>query len=186
MLPDRMLLSAYLDGEVPERFRSAIEDAIRSNDTVRREYEELHRLRQRLHDASEPDLSHSAERSWVRLNQRMIGTGRTSPWTRALRVPVPAAAAALVVFVAAVAVLVWSLVRPAHGPTSAEEYLARGSDVDVTISVEGSQMESVLDWLATQNMLGEVNIQLPEEQQFRIVGEPVFVMPADYEGDATQ
>ena len=185
MLPDRMVLSAYLDGEVPQRFRASIEGAIRENDEVRREFEQLQHLRQRLQDAPIPDTTESAARSWVKLNQRILGTPRRARWVRAVRVPLPAAAAAVLVFAAALTVLVWSFLRPSPGASAAEEYLARGSDVDVTISVEGSQMESVLDWLASQNMLGEVNIQLPE-QQFSIVGEPVFVKPADYGGDLAQ
>ncbi|MFW5784382.1 MAG: hypothetical protein ACOCY8_07690 [Spirochaetota bacterium] len=43
----------------------------------------------------------------------------------------------------------------------------------------------MLQWLVDQNMLGEVSIQLPE-QQFQIVGEPVFVKPATYSGEVPQ
>ena len=182
MLPDRMVLSAYLDNEVPEEFRADIQHAIDNHPTVRAEYEELVELHQRLLDAPIPDVSESALRSWMRINHRTIAPARAAQSHRIVRVPLPAMAAAAVLFVAAVALLAWSLVRQST-PLTAEDYLAGGRDVDVTISVEGSQMESVLEWLASQNMLGVVNIQLPDEHQFSIVGEPVFVKPADYGGN---
>lgn len=181
-LPDRMVLSAYLDGEVPEEFRADIQQAIESHPSVRAEYDELVDLRRKLLDAPMPSVSESAVRSWMRVSHRAISPSRSTPNRRIVRVPLPAMAAAAVFFVAAVAVLAWSLLRPA--PT-VEDYLASGRDVDVTINVEGTQMESVLEWLASQNMLGEVNIQLPDEHQFSIVGEPVFVKPADYGGNIT-
>jgi len=182
MLPDRMVLSAYIDGEVPGEFRDRIERSIQDNESVRREYEELKDLRRALLDAPMPDVSSSAVRSWMHVSHRMIAPSHGQRRARLVRLPMPAVAAAAAVFVAAVAIMVWSFVR-AGAATTAEDYLASGRDVDVTISVEGSQMESVLEWLASQNMLGEVNIQLPEEHEFTIVGEPVFVKPADYGGN---
>ena len=81
---------------------------------------------------------------------------------------------------ALVGVLVWSIIPAGAGRPRTTR--ARANDVDVTIRVDGSEMEHVLQWLVDKNMLGEVNIQLPE-QQFEIVGEPVFVKPGAYQGE---
>ena len=60
MRPDRMILSAYLDGEIPGRFVEAVEAAIRENAGVRADYEELVALRTRMTDAPIPDVAESA------------------------------------------------------------------------------------------------------------------------------
>jgi anti-sigma factor RsiW len=185
MLPDRMILSAYIDGEVPARFVPDIESALRTNQQISAEYHELLGLRARLQSAPMPDVAESAGRSWVRLNRRLVGSGSPKIWNRAVRLPLPLAAAALTVLIGALCVLTWALLTRGPERADAQDYLAHGSNVDVTITVDSSDMENILEWLARQNMLGEVNIELPE-QQFRIMGEPVMVKPADYGGDVTQ
>ena len=191
MRPDRMVLSAYLDGEVPERFVAEIAAAIERDPEVRAEYDELRLARARLAPVSDAQVAASAARSWEAVTTRLAQRASSHPahsdvWHRKVVIPLPAMAAAAAVLVALAGILVWSVLG--GNRTSAEELLANRNDVDVTIRVDGTDMEQVLQWLVSQNMLGEVNIQLPE-QQFQIVGEPVFVKPAQYEhheGDVTQ
>lgn len=183
MRPDRMVLSAYLDGEVPERFVPDIEAAIAVDAEVRREYEELLWLRQRLDTDPPVDIGESARRSRLAIEARLRSAPARMPvWRRTVSLPLPALAAAALVVIALAGVILWSLLpggRPSRNP------LARGSDVDVTIRVDGSNMEHVLQWLVDQNKLGEVNIQLPE-QRFQIVGEPVLLKPARYEEETSR
>ncbi len=178
MRPDAMILSAYLDGEVPQRYVPEIEKWIATDSTVRSEYDELVRLRNMLCTDPPIDIDESARRSWTAINARLLPR-RVDAWHRRVAVPLPALAAAAAVVLGLAAVLLWSTLSQ---PPSARDYFARGSDVDVTIRVDGSDMEHVLQWLLDKNMLGEVNIQLPE-QHFRVVGEPVFVKPAQYQGE---
>lgn len=192
MHPDRTVLSAYLDGEVAEPFATAIRESIDADPDVRRDYEELVELRERLTVEPSTSIDESMRRSWGVISARIeagSGAPRLRPrgsqpvWRRAVALPLPALAAAALVVLALVGVLVWSLLpaRPDAG-----EYLTRGNNVDVTIRVDGAEMEQVLQWLVDRNMLGEISIQLPE-QQFQIVGEPVFVKPAaDYPGEVVR
>lgn len=180
MRPDRILLSAYLDGEVPERFVGEIEAAIEHNPEVRADYDELRGLRSLLGEEVPVDVAASAERSWSVVQERVRDIEpRRDVWHRRVSLPLPLLAAAATVLLALAGVLAWSLV-PAFSPAGND--LARANDVDVTIRVDGSNMEQVLQWLVDKNKLGEVNIQLPE-QRFQIMGEPVLVKPARYEGE---
>lgn len=179
MRPDRILLSAYIDGEVPERFVSEIEAAIEDDPQVRADYDELRGLRSVLGGEVPVDVEQSARRSWAVLQDRLRDVEpRRDVWHRRVSLPMPVLAAAAAAVLVLAGVLAWALVprRPA-----AEELFARGNDVDVTIRVDGSNMEQVLQWLVDKNKLGEVNIQLPE-QRFQIMGEPVLVKPAHFEG----
>ncbi|MFW5742656.1 MAG: anti-sigma factor family protein [Spirochaetota bacterium] len=180
MRPDRAFLSAYLDGEVPERFVGEIEAAIEHDPEVRADYEELRGLRSLLARELPVDVAASATRSWAVVQERI---GDKEPqrdvWHRRVSLPLPVLAAAATVLLALVGVLAWALI-PAGAP--GDDALARGNDVDVTIRVDGSNVEHVLRWLVDQNKLGEVNIELPE-QRFEIIGEPALVKPARYEGE---
>lgn len=183
MRPDRMVLSAYLDGEVPERFVPEIRSAIANDNEVRAEYEELLGLQRRLDTKPPVDLAASAERSWQVVSARVAERKpERDVWHRRVTLPLPALAAAATLVLALAGVLLWTLLPGANEPDTS---LAQGNDVDVTIRVDGSDMDHVLQWLVDQNMLGEVNIELPE-QRFQIVGEPVFVKQADYSDEAVQ
>lgn len=179
MRPDRMVLSAYIDGEVPQRFVPEIEAAIEHDPEVRATYEALRSLRDELQVEVPVDLDESSRRSWEAISSRIGQSRQRDVWHRRVALPLPALAAAATLVLALAGVLVWSLLPSSDVPG---EQFARANDVDVTIRVDGSDMEQVLQWLVDKNMLGEINIQLPE-QQFRIVGEPVFVKPAGYGGD---
>lgn len=183
MRPDRILLSAYLDGEVPERFVGEIEAAIERDPEVRADYDELRGLKSLVGREPPVDVAASSERSWAVVQQRIRGIEpHPDVWHRRISLPLPILAAAATVLLALAGVLAWALI-PARLP--GDDVLARGNDVDVTIRVDGSNMEHVLQWLVEKNKLGEVSIQLPE-QRFEIIGEPVLMKPAHYEGETVR
>jgi len=176
MRPDDVLLSALLDGEIPEQFRAEIEASIESDPASSARLQQLKRLRVTLHHQDAPELEFRMAESLASIRRRVSVQSRVGArfrW-RQVQVPLPAIAAAAFVVLALAAVLVWSVLPKT--PASASDYLAQGKDVDVTIRVDDADMERVLQWLADKEMLGEISIQLPE-QQFRIVGEPVLLKP---------
>jgi len=178
MRPDDVLLSAYLDGEVPRQFLPAITASIKNDPVCQARLEKLQRLRVVLHSEETPEVELRMTRSLEAIHRRVSarpGVGLGMRWRRT-GVPLPAFAAAAFMVVALSVVLIWSLLP--SPPTSAPDYLAQGQDVDVTIRVDDADMEHVLQWLADKEMLGEISIQLPE-QQFQIVGEPVLLKPGD-------
>ena len=176
MRPDRVLLSAYLDGEVPEPFRTDIESFIQSDPVCRDQYEELRQLRTVLHRRDIPNLERLMEESLAAIHRRVaVNPGSRSFRRRQIQIPVAALAAAALVVVALGALLFWSFLPTK--PATVPDYLAQGKNVDVTIRVDDTDIEQVLQWLADKEMLGEINIQLPE-QQWQIVGDPVLLKPA--------
>lgn len=185
MRPDDMLLSAFLDGEVPEQFRSDIEASIENDPECGARFEQLKLLRATLHRHDVPELEPRMAESLTSIRRRVAANPRVGAgfrW-RQIQVPAPAIAAAAFVVVALAAVLVWSFLP--KGPASAPDLLAEGQDVDVTIRVDDADMERVLEWLADKEMLGEIRIQLPE-QQFEIVGEPVLLKPDRFPEDFSE
>ncbi|MFW5784383.1 MAG: hypothetical protein ACOCY8_07695 [Spirochaetota bacterium] len=139
MRPDRMVLSAYVDGEIPERYVPQIRHAIDSDPDVRAAYEELRAARAALSAEVDVDVARSAARSWAAIEDRLRNEAPVSGdvWHRRVTVPLPALAAAAVTVLALAGVLIWSLVA---SEVSDSDYLSRGNDVDVTIRVDGSDM----------------------------------------------
>ena len=176
--PDLETLSAYIDNEVSPPFSDAVAQAIETDSVTSHHYNRFRNLQAVLPRVSEEHIEESAARTWRAVQQELhsqrAGAGRT------VQVPVFGLAGAAAMVAVLVGALVWSLfARPA---LPAERLLAENGDVDVTIQLANGEMEQVLSWLADQDLLGEVNIQLPE-QQFSIVGEPMLVKPAAYPGD---
>ncbi|TVQ19403.1 MAG: hypothetical protein EA382_16465 [Spirochaetaceae bacterium] len=179
-----MILSTYLDGEIPARFVGEIESAIASDPAVRADYQEFVELRRRLPPVTADRVAQSAQTSWASIRSRLHASHEPARH-HTVSIPIPALGVAAAAIVALAAGLIFVATRPTSA--AAETYLSgrHASDVAVTIRVDGSDMERVLQWLADKDMLGEINIQLPE-QQFRIVGEPVLVKPAQYQGQVPE
>ena len=179
MRPDDILLSAYLDGEVPAKYIAEIEACRERDPECRARLAQLENLHRLLHQDEVPGVSERMAPGFASITRRLSVRSRSSigiHW-RQIQVPLPAIAAAAVVVVALAAVVIWSFIP--KSPVSAPDYLAQGKNVDVTIRVDDADMENVLQWLADKQMLGEISIQLPE-QQFQIVGEPVLLKSAQY------
>ena len=172
MKVDPVTISAYLDGEVEEPFASEIAALIENDQQAHAYAEHARETRAALQRVPVMDLDGSAARSWQMLSLMRHRTGRKG-WGRRVALPVPALVGAAAALLVMVGLTVFSFLpeRPNAG-----DYLTNASGVDVTIRVDGNDMEQVLQWLVDKNMLGEVNIQLPE-QRFQIVGEPVLLKP---------
>jgi anti-sigma factor RsiW len=169
---DPVLISAYLDGEVPEPFAAQVAEALEHDPEAKVLLEQLVALRGRYPRVSDAHIAERAERGWTSIRTR-LSVEPVRPWHRRVALPIPALAGIAAMLLALVGVVIWSLVPRAAEPA---EYLANAQGVDVTIRVDGNDMEAVLQWLVDKNMLGEVNIQLPE-QRFEVLGEPVFLKP---------
>ena len=100
MRPDDVLLSAYLDGEVPDRFRPEIESAITNDPKTRERYAALQDLRASLHRAEVPELDERMHASWQSI-QRRLSVRRPPVYSvgrfRQVRLPLPVLAAAAAV-----------------------------------------------------------------------------------------
>jgi anti-sigma factor RsiW len=169
------ILSAYLDGEVPEPFASEIQRSLEQDPEMRARYAMLQQTSAYLHQVAVPDVQASQRRVWNRVMAQSGASHNTTIWTRRVGIPLPLVAAVALMVVAFSAVTVWNALRP----TDARGYLAGAQDVEVTIRVDNGQMEQVMEWLVKENMLGEVNIQLPSDQRFEFLGEPVLLRAAE-------
>ena len=182
MCPDDQILSAYLDGELSSEERGQVETALDEDSACWQRYMQLRQVRDALVEDELPDFEESERRVWARLEARMATREQTYAWQRSVRVPLPAMIAAASLFVVLTVSLLVTL-----GSTSGnragggiEQALASANENKITINVDKMETERFLEWLNSTEVLGEVNIQLPERPTFDIMGEPRLVPASEY------
>jgi len=185
MCPDRELLSAWIDGEVPSPWSEAIERHLDGCASCAEAARSLRLVGERLR-ADEAAIDGAARAASERVYGRVAPSLRPSAvrsvpkassavWARRLAVPIPAAAAAALVLAAMAFALV------ASGRRNAEMRMAMQRAYEAT-PVAAAGIESVIDFLSQQNSAVNINITLPPEAFGGTAGEPFIVREADYRG----
>jgi hypothetical protein len=191
MCPDRQLLSVYLDGELPSPWKEKMETHLGQCPQCGERLETYRRLfapagENAALDASGVMEDAAKERVWGALETSLRGKnaeGRLYQprrlWRRSVSIPLPAAAAAAVIILGALAAL-W-MRKPAGNAAlpnmivASEENLAPGV-------VPVSDMNGVLQYLGGE---GDILIlRLPESRSFISSGEPAIIKAADYARNA--
>lgn len=204
---DMELLSAHLDGEVPEPWRSRMDRFIASSDERQAGFERLKSLKAKMHSERPVDYQDAQDRVWNQLQQHIAPakpTVLTSThwWTKAVSVPLPAAAAMVITVLAFGVFALRGL-----GRTDPGFDLARSSDLfsgspvsfdsggltspnfrpvmdtqigsDLQLRVQVDSIAQLLEILAAQNVVRDITINLPQESQFSIHGEPTLMRASD-------
>jgi len=173
--PDRQMLSLYFDGELPSPWKEKLEEHV-SGCHECAEQMETYRSISLAPGAvgGEAVVSEAGERVWKRLDASMK-QGRVFPrrraiWRRSVSLPVPAAAALLVIGLAFAFVMI-PMVDDMEGVTFASE-----TEFEVT----GQNMESVIEYLISRSGSEMLILHLPASQSFVSNGEPTIIRAADY------
>lgn len=185
MCPDRDLLSAYADDEVPspwkEKLERHLDDCAACADRVGR----FRTQSSALSSAPEGDLVGAADRVWAALSQRMAsdeetpGIVRGGMWVRRVSVPLPAAAAALLA-IAFFAVLILAPGRRANLETIASVESTTPQAVQV------SDVAGMIKSLSAQDSGADIIvIRLPDAATFEVSGQPALIRAADYNPNAS-
>ncbi len=186
MCPDRELLSAWTDGEVPSPWRETIERHIETCPTCSQAVASMHRTRS-LFSADATGIDASSESARVRVEERLgfaalRGSASSGAfWTRRYPVPFPVAA------VAALALAVLGFALAASGRRNADLRMAVQRAFDATpVATSGMGIESIIEYIAKQNSAVNINITLPAEAFGAVTGDPFIVREADFQAGSRQ
>jgi hypothetical protein len=181
MCPDHQILSVYMDGELPSPWKEKMEDHL-AHCARCREKLEAYRRGSRLLDRAgtggdmEGILEGAKKRVWLKLQDRPEGhfSPRPGVWRRSVALPLPAAAAAAVLFIAlgALAFRQFFFTPPDRGEMAAVE-------LDLPGVVPVSDMSGVLQYLGNQDTGDIVILRLPESRNFMRAGEPRIIKAAE-------
>jgi anti-sigma factor RsiW len=181
MCPDKELLSAYCDGEVPSPWKEKIDSHIKECPACRAVVARYHALGTVLEEAETPWIDMEAAFSRVRGAVGMAPAVKPSPWKRRVSLPLAAAAAvALVLFAGGI-----SLSFFAHGSLETRPVAGKRSR-RVENAENMKDMNQLLEILEKQESGMEVTIRLPDSRNFRSYGKPVFLRAGDLPGSLRQ
>jgi hypothetical protein len=175
MCLDDALISAYVDGEIPEPWKSRIEEHFsickKCRDVANR-YFQLDELILRDNKISEEQVAASSEIVRKNIsNQIKNNIHKHIPvWKRKYPVAVPLLAAAAALIIALSGVLIVSRVNRNPSPRL---------DNNVNIALDVKDIEQLLSALKSNDM--EIFIELPEEPTFRYLSEPQLIKASDHE-----
>jgi anti-sigma factor RsiW len=173
MCPDRELLSAWLDGEVPSPWRETIETHLHGCARCAGLVQGYKELRASLFAGAEG----REDEAKARVLSRIYASAprKLYFWTRRVSLPLPAAAAAAI----AVGILAFALAL--SGARTAELRMAMQNAVQSAPSVASSVgMEGILEFLARQDAGVNITITLPAGSPEQASGAPFMIREADY------
>jgi anti-sigma factor RsiW len=177
LCPDRQLLSVYFDGEMPSPWKEKMEAHIAGCPRCARQLETYRRISPGMAAAADEGAAEAVkERVWRKLEQRTGSTAWPTVWRRRITVPLPAAAAVVVLFI----VLAFVMVLKMGTAESPGMTLASETDFDAPDIIPASDMEDVLQYLGNRDNGEIIILHLPESRNFVNYGEPAIVKAADY------
>jgi hypothetical protein len=198
LCPDRQLLSVYFDGEMPSPWKEKMESHIADCSRCARRLEEYRRIsRAPAGDVFAGGETAVRQRVWRKLEQRTgmaagmaAGTAAAWPpavqgrgvWRRHISVPLPAAAAAVVLFITLSFLMGLNISKSAE---SSGMILAAETEFDAPDTIPVSDMEDVLQYLSSRDNGEIIILRLPESRNFVNYGEPAIINAADYSRQTT-
>lgn len=173
MCPDRQILSAFADGEVPSPWNEKVLKHLESCEACSRIVRAHRSVSEGLAGSAGPDPEPAREAVWTRL----VESGRSRPeplWRARFAVPLPVAAAAMLAF----AVLSTLVVTSRRENSALRMAIFAASELTPSAN-QASAMESVLQFLESQDSRITVTVQLPPGAGLESFGKPVFMKAPD-------
>lgn len=179
MYPNRELLSAHVDGEVPSPWKEHIHRDIEQDEATGKAFTELKAISATVRSIPGPEVDGAQDRVYAAVTERTrLSSMRSTPiWRKRVPLPVAAAAGLATAILGALIVYATGLGGRPAGLRMADE-----GRVDVTINVDDEGLEDVIQWLNGRSEVGQVRIELPEVPRFEVYGEPTFRRSSDFEG----
>ena len=198
MCPDPQLLSIYLDGELPSPWKEKLQDHFTQCPKCKEKLENYKRqqilLRQDVlieHNIIEQNIK---ERVWSKIESKHSFThnfNRRSSfipriWKRRLSIPLPAAAAVIILLLSVFLFQIQGNNAIAKQLTESIEntnfnLAAEMDNIDVIPEIlPTASMSELLEFIAPNTGANIIILQLPESKNFSRAGEPAIIRAADY------
>jgi hypothetical protein len=183
MCPDHQILSLYIDEELPSPWKEKMDAHLKLCQMCRVRLAQYHKLKAVLKSDQIEISAELKNRVWDKAALKKPETRynfantRSSLWNRTVSLPFPAAAAAGFIFIAFLVILG---TRSPVAPAAYEPEIATGISSDMQGMIPFSDMNSVIQYLSSEDMADFTVIRLPETRNFSSSGEPALLKAADY------
>ncbi|MDR0497396.1 MAG: zf-HC2 domain-containing protein [Treponema sp.] len=191
MCPNRQMLSLYYDGELPSPWKEKMEVHLESCPECRALLSGYRRIGEYLQDVPKKAITGeiqnerilaAQERVWKKLSpptrtQTKAGLRLTGVWRRNVTLPLPVAAAAILVIIVSFAIMG---TRSQNQPPPQNVIANTGLGLDDQGMLPIQDMTGVLQYLSSQDYGDFMVIRLPDSRTFSRTGEPALINAADY------
>lgn len=176
MCPDFKTLSAYFDGEIDLPWAKKIEEHLSECPKCKQKVKDFYTVRDFLRSYREEELYGPMERIWQKISSSKRDIKYNSVWNKKVSIPFPAATAAACFVVIFGVLSIFSFVKVLKNDFGVMK-ITRNSYGITEVQVEGSMqnIEDILASLEKTSFTDEVTINIPQESQFSIVGEPAYL-----------
>lgn len=174
MCPDRQILSALVDGEVPSPWNEKILKHLETCEGCSRVVREYRRASESFTGSPGPEPGAARDAVWARLAESSRSRRPEPLWRARFAVPLPVAAAALF----AVAVLSTLVVTSRRENNALRMAVFAATELTQPVN-QASAMESVLQFLESRDSRITVTVQLPPGAGLESYGKPVFMKAPD-------
>jgi len=218
MCPDPQILSIYLDGELPSPWKEKMEDHFAHCPKCKEKLESYKRLQllfkketsvkrtyvERVVEESSEEKIYTEEgmlkakdRVWEKFEKRFDTKKRFMPrhtlWRRKLSIPLPAAAAIVVILMAVFLLREPVTTEIAERQTGQGLELQQIESTSFSIATEMERIEEIpgilptadiggiLQYLMSNTSTNIIILQLPESKNFSRSGEPAIIRAADFQ-----
>lgn len=166
MCPEKAILSAYQDGELEGRHQQTVEEHINACEKCRKTMAELKAVRSVLHREEDLPLLRNKEYIKTRVFEYTAIKNRRRFWKRGLTLPVPLAATALALVFFLIGGITFLTINRNNAPVVAEQVNSRA------IEIQAEELALLRKLMESDGVIVEVNMQLPEQREIKIIGEP--------------
>ena len=176
MCPDFKTLSAYFDGEIDLPWAKKIEEHLLNCPKCKQKVSDFYTVSDFLGKYRDEEIYGPMERVWKKISISRRDLKYKSIWDRKVSLPFPAAAAAACIILFFGVLSVFNFINSFRNDFGTMK-ITRNSYGVTEVQVEGSiqNLEDILASLEKTKFSDEVTIKLPEESEFFIVGEPVYL-----------
>ncbi|MBN1798633.1 MAG: zf-HC2 domain-containing protein [Spirochaetales bacterium] len=186
MCPKDEIISAYVDGEVETPWTEKLKAHFSECAKCKARLKELQSMSQLLKHDKEPDFKPALNRVYKRIyfhsSEKSLGSGRQQEkelpfWKRRVHIPMPAAVMLSVVLFILFASFFFFMGQNNTQMANKGQELYNTQPIQVTVPIEGLEakdLEVLLKLLNNKDFSQEVLMELPEDSQFTVFGEPEF------------
>jgi len=176
MCPDYKTLSTYFDREVDLPWAKKIEEHLLDCPKCKKIIAEFRSVKDFLGKYEETEIYGPMERVWSKISSSKKEIKYLPIWNKRVSIPFPVAviAACFVVLFGVVSIFTFfNILQNDFGTMK----ISRNSYGIMEVQVEGSMqnIEEILMSMDKTSFTDEITFKLPEESEFLIVGEPVYL-----------
>lgn len=171
MCPNEQLLSAFFDGEIEPPYQNSLAEHVESCGSCSGRIERYSTVQKLLKDDEVPGLEESRKRVLERVYEARSVSDKESAknrfWRRKIVLPLPIAAAAGIMFFLFVGGM--TLISLRGTPSS---FIVDQRSTLPAMNITSKELAELRELLESNELVVEVNLKLPEEKDFIIIGEP--------------